>query len=440
MNLLKRTLKSNWTLFILFGVLVMIMHLVITPDFGDDVFFSSALDDQSLFSYLNTRFNEWTSRLILETVLVTVARIPWLWKILDVGMIMLAAFSITKLFNANKRRDFFLLTLALFSTVPFRIFASAGWMATTLNYIWILAIGLFAMLPIKKVLEDKPIKWFEYLLYIPALLLASNQEQMCVILLFVYGFFTIYAYFQKKKFSFMLIQTGICILNLVLALFAPGNAVRKDIEIDYWFPEFAHITFFRKLEIGYSSTWYKLIFQPNFLFLIFALLLLVSAVLLNRKKIYIFFASLPLVVSGSFLLSTTVLSGIFPGLVNITDSLSTLGTGLSLSSIQSFIPDTIITVVIFAIIAALYGIFQNKKMSLLSIFIFLLGFGSRMIMSLSPTVWASSERTFTFMYCAFMILSLLLFQQISEKKFSKIFLAIFTGLALVSYASQLVQL
>lgn len=83
---------------------------------------------------------------------------------------------------------------------------------------------------------------------------------------------------------------------------------------------------------------------------------------------------------------------------------------------RTWVPDIILSLVCVAIIISLYVLFDDKKLSFLTIFILSLGFGSRMVMSFSPTIWASAQRTFMFMYLSILICSVILYQILQSQK------------------------
>ena len=76
---------------------------------------------------------------------------------------------------------------------------SAGWAATTVNYMWPLATCLYALIPIRKIWDGEKIKFWEYPLYIIATLFSANQEQACCILVGTYILFTIFMIIKNKK-------------------------------------------------------------------------------------------------------------------------------------------------------------------------------------------------------------------------------------------------
>lgn len=141
------------------------------------------------------------------------------------------------------------LLCALVLCLPTHLYHSAGWIATTLNYSWVAYLGLFAIVPIKKIMTNEKIAWYEYILYFCAMIYAVNQEQMCLILLIVFFSFMCYGFYSIKKLNwFLLVGFLISLSSLVFALTCPGNANRNILEIKKWFPDYININLFRKLE------------------------------------------------------------------------------------------------------------------------------------------------------------------------------------------------
>ena len=67
-----------------------------------------------------------------------------------------------------------------------------------------------------------------------------------------------------------------------------------------------------------------------------------------------------------------------------------------------------------AIITSIYLIFENTLKMIIVEIIFLAGFFSRMIMSFSPTIYASGTRTFIYFYFAMIVCGALIYNNISE--------------------------
>ena len=64
---------------------------------------------------------------------------------------------------------------------PIMDMASAGWIATTLNYFWPLVLGTYSFVAIDKVIAGKHVKFYEIVLSIVAAVIAIDVEQYVVL-------------------------------------------------------------------------------------------------------------------------------------------------------------------------------------------------------------------------------------------------------------------
>src|SRR5699024_8756779 len=86
-------------------------------------------------------------------------------------------------------------------------------------------------------------------------------------------------------------------ISLLFIISCPGNMIRTEQEIATWFSSFRELSFFNKLEMGYSSSLFEFFMKPNLVFFLFSLLLIVLTYYYNKKIIYRIIASLPFIVS-----------------------------------------------------------------------------------------------------------------------------------------------
>lgn len=100
--------------------------------------------------------------------------------------------------------------------------------------------------------------------------------------------------------------------------------MRQETVYSMW-PGYSEMSFIRKIEMGYSSTWYEMIMQPNLLFTLFCGLIFVGILLKYDKSLYRWLAFLPLLTSLVFGLFSPVLSGIFPFVSHIQGVLTDYG-------------------------------------------------------------------------------------------------------------------
>lgn len=414
----------NWCYFplMVFFLAILFAHLFFKMDRNDDAYFLSLFNRSNInfnlyMEFLKSRYTTWSSRSIIDAVLVIMVHFKTLWKILDSLVFLLIASSISKLTNLSNDRSINFIIVSIIFMIPLGINNSAGWIATTLNYLWPLAFGLFSMVAIKKIYFNEKIRWYEYALYSLALLYAANQEQMCCIALAVYSAFILYWIYKYKKVNwFMCLQTFLILVSITFILTCPGNHNRSIEEASKYFQEFFNISFIRKIELGFSSTMFEFVMGSNLVFMTFSVILFVSVVANCRDNVYRAISAVPAVVYFVFNVFNDIVGKFFGKILSIKSSMTKLGTGIKLSSPKTWLADLILLAVCLSILISLYYAFDNKKYSVLTIFILLLGFGSRMVMSFSPTIWASGTRTFIFMYASIVVCCSILYQSALKAK------------------------
>lgn len=424
MNYLKnktsRLFNHKYFPLLIFTFAMLIIHAKLKLGWGDDTWFFDMLNGTDKLSFVISRYNLWSSRILIEYILLALVRYSFVWRLLNTSVMLLTVFSISKLFLSSYFKKINWIIISLFLLIPFNIHSSAGWIATTLNYLWPLAFGLFSMIPIRKIICKQKIHLYEYILYIASLIFAINQEQMCVICLPVYLIFTIYLIKRDQKINwFMITQSIISIAGVMFIITCPGNYIRKLAEIGRWFPDYNNISLLRKIELGFSSSLFEFIMNRNLIFTMFCVILLLCMVISNKNKLFRSIASIPLISGLVFGIFSKFFGEIFPGILDIKNSMTPYGTGIILSSVKTWIPDLILIIVCLSVLFSLYIIFDDKKYALLNIFIILLGFGSRFLIAFSPTIWASGSRTFLPMYFSLIICSVLLYQVLLKSRLDK---------------------
>lgn len=75
-----------------------IYHLRIRPMAGDDVFFSQATSELGLWNYLILRYETWTSRFVIEFLLVEIIKYPLLWRLIDLALFYSFPILLSKIF------------------------------------------------------------------------------------------------------------------------------------------------------------------------------------------------------------------------------------------------------------------------------------------------------------------------------------------------------
>lgn len=388
---------------------------------GDDaVYFHDALNGEDIHNireYIIKRYNTWSSRLLMEPVDIFMTNHLWIWKIVSPLMYVLLLYSINKLFLDNKNENQIMLyvSMLLILLFPQQLFNSAGWCITTILYLYPLSLYMFSLIPIKKIIKNEKIKPYEYVLYLLAYIFAINEEQMLVISILTDLLFLIYQIKtkdkNKNKNKLIFIYFIISIIQFIIVITCPGNHSRVKIETQAYFKNFEKLNMIDKFALGTISTMQHLLYYINEVYIVFNIVI-TSAILKNKKTST--FAKLM-----SFLpLMTSILFYVMISLRIINKVMY----GCSLSKIlRSSAGVMIVIVSILNYIAIIFNVYnalpKNKK--IIGIFTIMTGFISRIMLGFSASLYASSTRTYLFLFMAMIIVVIFImnddYNKINEK-------------------------
>jgi len=418
--------RSNYFPFIILTIGMLAIHMLLPMQSGDDNVYSNVLKDSSLSDFLIWRYFNWSSRLIIEAILVLLLQLPlFIWRLLDTGIIVLLGFAISKIIGSeNNRQNNWLISILLFA-YPLIDMNTAGWVATTTNYLWVLAFGVMSIVTVKKIITGQKVKVSEYLISTLALIFSVNQEQMCMVLFAVFLIAVIYSISRKRHNWLIYLGLIICIASSVLIMTCPGNIGRTRHEIAKFFPDYGNLTVVDKIEIGASSTLSHFIFEPNIIFILFCFLIYFSVKQKYTDKLYRLFALLPLLFSLLFVF-IKISPDLFPGIGEMVSQMTQHGliTLENFTKPTSYIAPFILYRSFCLILISIYLINGNTWVSFICFGVALLDLLSRIAVAFSPTIWASDTRTYIFMYAAIIICGVMIFQS-SLKNFSSRFVNTF---------------
>ena len=189
----KQKLLSDWRILFAFSFLaILILEVFFCRMYtGDDPVFSGALKDQSLKTFLDGRYRWWSSRVIVEAVMVPVqVYVPYFWYVLNAviaaGIVSYAPKFITR---ESLNRTGLIYAILLLTLIPINAYGGSGWITCTVNYLWVWAAGLLGMYPLVCMMRDEKISVWIYLLSLPACFFAMNNEQFAALSMGVLIFF-----------------------------------------------------------------------------------------------------------------------------------------------------------------------------------------------------------------------------------------------------------
>ena len=409
MKIIKEYLKTHqWILYLVVFIIAVIFHLNQQLGVYDDIFFKQKSSELGIINFVSMRYNVWTSRLIIEALMTLLLQLPSIvWVILDSLMYVIVYYSLNKIFNNSKNIVTNCLILLLIFLVPFSYFGTAGWYATTLNYLWPLALGLYCLFICVERFREKNISTLKYFFVFISIIYATNQEQVCALMLGYLILFNLAYYFKNKKLSKLYIS--LFIISIAMLLFhmtCPGNQMRTISEINTWFPGFKSLTMLEKSALGYVGAFSSLFTNKNIIFVLFLCLMPICVILHKGKKI-------------DFLISILPICEIL--LIYISSKLDTIGNLYNYVKIYAnkidivdFSTKSFICVIILSTIflfSIIYIITKYTNNFLMKNVIFISGILSKIILGFSPTVFVSGVRTSIYLYYAILIIILLIIQE-----------------------------
>lgn len=418
---IQKFLKSENIVLLALFILEIGLMIFITPNRYDDQVFLESVTGKSVWSYVGPRYYNWSSRLIIEFVLCSVLKISkYLWILIEALMVTLAGYSIAKLFvknNENKKENFIML-VSMILIYPIMQMNSAGWAATTINYMWPMATGLFSLIPIRKIWDGEKIKFWQYPLYVFALLFAGNQEQSCAILFGTYLLFTVLIILKNKKIHpFIIVQDLLIIASLIFILTCPGNNIRTQTEIANQFKDFEMLTILDKIGVGLTATMGLIIDKGNIVFAIMSLIISVYIFMNYKEKLYRVISLVPVFSIFGLCYFRTNINAMFPFFGSLKTLLieeQVMLTAANCNNLLNVIPIIFAAANFICLIMSLLLIFKNLKNNV-AILVFLIGLASRLIMGFSPTVFLSGERTMLFFDFSMIIVSIIVWQELIKK-------------------------
>lgn len=367
-------------------------------------------------------FNSWSSRVLVNLPIHILLHLDYkVWLVVEIFLYFVIFKTLSFIFiRENKTKNNYIL-FGLLMLFPFNYALTAGWITTTMTYIWPLAFSLWSCTTIKSIFEGRKYKWYHYIVFFFTTLYGSNQEQLSVILTIVFVITTMLLVKSKKITPMIIMQTIICVGNLMLHMLAPGNSNRSQVEAAARFPDYNTLSIMDKLELGFSSSLYEFFFTANFLVFFMGIIIAVLIFMKTNNWFYRLIGLVPFLSQGFFgcfcneILEKRLHIAIF---VNRMHSSGTIDEA-NYYSWQSYYAIVLLFAISICLIVSLYIIFGNTTKSIYAIGLLFAGLGARMVVAFSPTIWVSSNRTFIVMYFVFIGITTMLINELDWKRLGK---------------------
>ncbi len=394
---LRQKLSSPlFSYFVLFFVLLL-FHLQLTLSTGDDVANSTILQEYNLFVRLQESYETWSSRQLIDALMYIICGLPQMvWRVLNPLVITIGVWCSIRLLQLERDARAVRFICLLVLCYEWSVLVSAGWITTTLSYVWPLVAALVAMQPYADMIRGKKTPLWAMLLTLPLLLYAGNMEQVLVVVTICLVCAVVSLMVQKKERPWLLLaQMHICFANFLYIATCPGAQVRVASESSVWFKDFGMRSIWQKIELGLANGFSHLMYQGHYLFFLLCFMLLLCIWKNYANVIYRALACFPFAVVLVLGVFGDFLQKYIPQLTFFENALTTTGmiTVQTAGTPKRYLSFLLLCFVFSAVLVCLYLALGHTRDALVGIILLCAGFASYATMGFTPSIWASGTRT-----------------------------------------------
>ena len=233
---------------------------------GDEAGYAAALGGNwnfaSMFAYVGGHYWTWSARMLTECLFCIFSAAPVLvWRIINPAIITACAWLLAYAMRCEKRRDESWLICALVFLYQWVNLKTAGWVVTTIAYLWPVCFGLAALCPLWRLFRGKGTPAWGW-----ALACAS-------LLPFLLGGGMLFLRARGMRVPAGLwVQLALCAASLVFIFTCPGNAMRTENDVASFYMNFPMLSVLQKVEIGVSGVVHASVLGRELLFFVLAVL------------------------------------------------------------------------------------------------------------------------------------------------------------------------
>ena len=415
----KERMNRSWVPFTLLFIVFLLLHMQFTLGTGDDPMYAMMLKSYDLKSFSIWHYYTWSSRTLIEAVLCLVETLPEaVWRILNPAVLTLLAYCMARLLGIEKNAQASWVLCGLFLTLQWKNMASAGWICTTLVFVWPLAAALVAIQPYLTLQRGKKLKAWVCFLTLPLLLYATNMEQLLVVTLFCLIAYLVWCLAMKQPIHpLTYAHLVICVANLIYTATCPGNANRLAGGTASWYQNFGMRTVWQNIELGISNGLATSVFHADILFFVFCFFLCCCIFLRYKHWFYRALGAFPVCIVFVLGILEKPLGTFIPKLSFFANSLTQNGTLTvqNCTELKRYLPFLLLCAVFCACLLDVYLALGHSGAAVAGITTLCAGFASRAMLGFSPTVWLSGARTAFFFACAMVFVATLVFTALPKE-------------------------
>lgn len=445
--------------FVILFISMLYVHILHSMMPGDDFWFHEVSRTYSLIDYLKLRYMNWTGRISAEVGFYYIFMDDaFLWKFINPLFVTLTSYSISRIILGKKDyKERYMINwyicIGIFLLSKHVILNSIMWITGSIVYLWMVLAALLAFIPFADALDKNYSKKFNILYIFCGIFAALGEEQVALVLLAFVTITNIYIYIRDKKlYKYLILENFFILVGSVILFIAPGNTARNRDEIINWLPNYPLYSIW---EIGfYGFQWFLNLLLNDSKIIFFLVLLVLSISLYKKSRGFKNKLSIIIPMAGCILIFCSIIFSLdifisdlikkkieFPYIYheiwnnfssfNVPENPYAVNNTVNLDKLTA-IKFIVWTIIIFTVP---YFIVQLYNFSIRGIYIslaYIAGICSVIIMFVSPTIYASGERTFFVLAIMFLIVFISMLKK-SEVLLKGRYLFIFIIFAVIKY-------
>lgn len=361
----------------------------------------------SIIQHVDGMYLTWSSRIFVNTIMFALEGLPyWFFVFLTGILFYFSIVAMTRWYNREDNLRLANLTFLTSLLIPFYYLVTAGWIDTTVTYLYpffFIIIGL-------TLLYQYDSLWTSLLGFV-FMLVGFNNEQLLVEGLVCAVSYLVFCWLMERDYSklnFSFVGFALIINSLIVGL-CPGNRARAVSEIKREFPQFSNLNFLNKIDIGVNTTFHHYWFMGS---LVLVCLSVILVILINRYHIYSWFLLLIQFALGYIVFNR-------PKPFQFMFKEDQRGLMFSTPELKWFTACLLLSTSVLLVIC-LYQAHHKLEYLWAELTLLVAGLITRIALGFSPTNYASSTRTFTFLTASFVgIILLVILDNFKLKKWQR---------------------
>ena len=390
--------------FIILVMYQLIIHIFAGNYHGDDIAYVQRVQQEGLFNVISNDVSSYgLNPVTLSFQLLFASMSYWIWRVIDIFVVFITAYMTMRLVFNEKNLEYSYFICVIWLFFPFTYLSSAGWVITTIGYLWAIPLMLYYLIISKEILINGCVKTYQLVLSYIFLLYLSSGVQLQLILGVLILLFIFYAYKKNIKKSFFYISLCIVVLNAIISALRTGPRMRYVADEVAFFQNFSMLTVPEKIQIGFMQVTTNMFLNANWINLILCIVVALSAYRLYEQKIIRLIAIFPLVIQLLFGFLYGIIADLYPTIRHIVPNTenymnhmhiyNNIVNASNYFNLVSYIPLALMILSFVTLAIAILYTMKNKILSILASVAYILGIGSATMVGFAPSVYASSHRT-----------------------------------------------